>query len=96
MRNNCNKHRGKLNGRNGWCNHAYAIASLISSGCLLFRYISQTNITILEKLLGIWSNSFLRIFFMTFTHAEWANVALPSFVNFNKCTFLQQALPVSA
>lgn len=34
MRNNCNKHRGKLNGRNGWCNHACATASLISSGCL--------------------------------------------------------------
>lgn len=43
MRNNCNKHRGKLNGRNGWCNHAYAIASLISSGCLSAFPLHQSN-----------------------------------------------------
>lgn len=62
--------------------------------CVLFCYISQSNDTVLEKLLGILSNTFLMIFFMTFTNAEWGSAAVLSFVNFYKCAFLQKTLRV--
>lgn len=64
--------------------------------CVLFCYISQSNDTVLEKLLGILSNTFLIIVFITFTHAEWASAAVPRSINFYKCAFLQQTLPVRA
>lgn len=59
MRNNCNKHRGKITGRNGWCNDACAVASRSPRAvCVLFCNSSQSNDTVLEKLLGILSNAF--------------------------------------
>lgn len=96
MRNNCNKHRGKITWKNGWCNHAYAIASLISSGWLCAFLLYQSIKYCIRKAFGDIKQYIFNNFFMAFTHADWASAAVLSFMSFYKCAFLQQTLPLGA
>lgn len=97
MRNNCNKHRGKITGRNGWHNHAYAIASLISSGCL-GAFLLYQSVKWYHTGKAAWDikQYIFNDFLMTFAHAEWTSTAVLSFVSFAKRTHLQHTLGLRA